>query len=347
MKPFSILGRVIAVAIIIFALQSCFFGKGGRGLTKGDLTGVLDRDWKTQVVPFGMTVVPSGTFHMGQMDEDITSSRINMNKQVTIGGFFMDDSEITNNEYRQFINERESASDTSSEWTAEEIKEQIYPDTTVWMKDFSHHLGDPMVQYYYQHPAFDDYPVVGVSWFAAREFCKWRTTFLNDYRESEGQFVMPNFRLPSEAEWEYASRGGLDGVPFPWGAPYDRNGRGCALANFKPGRGNYYDDGYQYTSPAYAYFPNGFGLHDMAGNVAEWCEDAYHPASFPIVWDLNPTYFDDSESRKIVRGGSWKDISFYVQTGTRSYEFKDTTRSYIGFRCVMTGLGRSSGYEFY
>jgi formylglycine-generating enzyme required for sulfatase activity len=84
----------------------------------------------------------------------------------------------------------------------------------------------------------------------------------------------------------------------------------------------------------------------MAGNVAEWCEDAFHPASYPIVWDLNPTYFDENEPRKIIRGGSWKDIPFYVETGTRSYEYQDTARSFIGFRCVMTYLGRSAGYEF-
>ncbi len=336
----------IAALLLAVIIQGCGVF-GGRESSEGQLVGVPDREWTTQSIPYGMTIVPPGTFHMGQMDEDITSSKINLNKQVTIGGFFMDDAEITNNEYRQFINEMMTGSDTSYEWSESEVMDQLYPDTTVWMKDFTYHMGDPMVQYYYMHPSFDDYPVVGVDWFAAKEFCKWRTRYLNEYRETEGLFAMPNFRLPSEAEWEYAARGGLDGNSYPWGNPYARNGRGCALANFKPGRGNYFDDGFAYTSPSYSYFPNGFGLYDMAGNVAEWCEDAFHPASYPVVWDLNPTYFDENEPRKVVRGGSWKDIKYYIRTGTRSYEYQDSARSYIGFRAVMTSLGRSSGYEFF
>jgi len=344
-------------AIGTVALQGCFFGGGG-GFKEtgqdGELTGVVDREGWKQTTPYGMTLVPSGTFHMGQADEDITSSKINMNKQVTIGGFYMDETEITNNEYRQFMDAfvgdgsggGQAISDTSSVWDRQSAMDQLYPDTTVWMTDFAHHMGDPMTQYYYMHPAFDDYPVVGVTWTAAKVFCEWRTDHMNEYRASEGLFAMPNFRLPSEAEWEYASRGGRDMAKYPWGGPYLRNSKGCALANFKPGRGNYYDDGFQYTSPAGAYFANDYGLYDMAGNVTEWCEDAYHPASFPIVWDLNPTYFDENEPRKLTRGGSWKDIAFYVETGTRGYEYQDTCRSFIGFRCVMTYLGRSSGYEF-
>ena len=334
--------------LLILSIQSCSIIGGGNRLRadQGELIGILGREWKEDVIPYGMTFVPPGTFHMGQADEDITSSKINLNKQVTIGGFYMDDTEITNNEYRQFIQYVTESSDTSTEWTFEDVVEKMYPDTTVWVKDFSHHLGDPMMQYYFAHPAFDNYPVVGVDWFAAKEFCKWRTLYLNNFREEQDLFPVPNFRLPSEAEWEYASRGSLDMAKYPWGGPYARNGKGCALANFKPGRGNYYDDGFQYTSPVGSYFANGFGLYDMAGNVSEWCEDAFHPSSMVIVWDLNPTYFDENEPRKVLRGGSWKDIPFYVETGTRSYEYQDSARSYIGFRCAMTYLGRSSGYEF-
>ena len=351
-KKFLSVRLFLSVTVLAILFQGCgfiggVFGGGDGGYEDfGEVYGEPDRYWESQILPYGMTFVRPGTFHMGQADEDITSSKINMNKQITIGGFFMDDTEITNNEYRQFVNNMLSGSDTSADWSEDEIMEQLYPDTTVWMTDFAHHMGDPMTQYYYFHPAFDDYPVVGVDWYAAKEFCKWRTKYLNDYRAEGGEFAMPNFRLPSEAEWEYAARGDLDMAKYPWGGPYLRNGKGCALANFKPGRGNYYDDGFQYTAPTGSYFANGFGLYDMAGNVAEWCEDAFHPASYPIVWDLNPTYFDENEPRKIIRGGSWKDIPFYVETGTRSYEYQDTARSFIGFRCVMTYLGRSAGYEF-
>ena len=151
----------------------------------------------------------------------------------------MDDTEITNNEYRQMTQSIAEASDT-------ELPEgitlaQVLPDTMVWVKDYTHHMGDPMVAYYWSHPAFDDYPVVGVNWNAAKYFCEWRTNYFNSYREEQGLPLMPAFRLPSEAEWEYASRGGRDMAKYPWGNPYARNMKGCLLANFKPGRGNYYD----------------------------------------------------------------------------------------------------------
>ncbi|MGF1533189.1 MAG: SUMF1/EgtB/PvdO family nonheme iron enzyme [Bernardetiaceae bacterium] len=351
MNKVLIFSKWLALGLIALILQGCLFGKGNKAL-EGQLTGVLGREGWKQEIPYGMITVPAGVFHMGQADEDIISSKINMNRQITIGGFYMDETEITNNEYRQFIEEFSSmpadsaAAESDEDLSEEEIKEKYYPDTTVWLRDFSYHYGDPMVENYYSHPAYDDYPVVGIDWHAAHKFCEWRTQYLNEAREGQGKFPMPKFRLPSEAEWEYASRGGRDIAKYPWGGPYVRNARGCALANFKPGRGNYYDDGFQYTNPVGAYFPNDFGLYDMAGNVSEWCEDAYAENSVPLVWDLNPIYYDENEPRKIIRGGSWKDIAFYIETGTRAFEYQDSARSFIGFRCVVTYLGRSSGFEF-
>ncbi|MEM7550662.1 MAG: SUMF1/EgtB/PvdO family nonheme iron enzyme [Bacteroidota bacterium] len=325
--------------------QSCFNIFGGGGVDdRGELIGVQGREGWVQTVPYGMVPVPAGTFHMGQADQDIAASMINMNKQVTIGAFFMDDTEITNNEYRQFVQDITEGSETDLD--ADYVFEDIYPDTTVWVEDFSHHMGDPLMEYYYAHPAFDDYPVVGVDWKAAQLFSKWRTSHLNDYRASNGLFPMPNFRLPSEAEWEYAARGGRDMAKYPWGNPYIRNAKGCLIANFKPGRGNYFDDGYAYTAPAASYFPNDYGLFNMSGNVSEWCQDAFNPAAYPLVWDLNPTFFDDNINLKVIRGGSWKDVAYFLETGTRNYEHEDTSRSFIGFRCAMTYLGRSSGDEF-
>ncbi|MEQ9229152.1 MAG: SUMF1/EgtB/PvdO family nonheme iron enzyme [Cyclobacteriaceae bacterium] len=325
------------------AISSCGLFGGNKG-DQGELLGAPDRQGWEMTRPYGMVTCPAGTFHMGQADQDVAATQINFNKQVTIGQFFMDDTEITNNEYRQFTQALESGTEpfTAAGFSVEDLK----PDTTVWTTDFTHHMGDPLVQYYWDHPAFDDFPVVGVSWEAARVFADWRTRHLNDYRATEGLPSMPNFRLPSEAEWEYAARGGRDMAKYPWGNPYVRNTKGCLLANFKPGRGNYYDDGYAYTAPVNTYFSNDFGLYDMSGNVAEWCEDAYNPAAMPLVWDLNPTYFDENVEHKVIRGGSWKDIAYYLETGTRTYDHKKAKRSSIGFRCAMTYLGRSGGYEF-
>jgi gliding motility-associated lipoprotein GldK len=348
-------------------------GIGGKkgGDAQGEVVGqstIEDRQGWAQVIPYGMVPIPAGTFHMGQADEDPASTQINFNKQITIGPLFMDETEITNDEYLQFVKRYYEAAG-ADEWQdfpkkgqvlgQDEFKEKYYPDTTVWMKDFTHHMGDPLVDYYWQHPGYMEYPVVGVSWEGASLFASWRTVFLNTWRKiNSDQPPMPAFRLPSEAEWEYAARGGRDMAKYPWGNPYIRNSKGCMLANFKPGRGNFYDDGFAYTSPVGVYFPNDYGLVDMAGNVSEWCLDDFNPASVPTVWDLNPQFIDkkayDKEgnssltynARKVIRGGSWKDIAYYLETGTRTYEYKDSTRAYIGFRCAMTNLGRSSGAEF-
>lgn len=344
--------------------------KKGKGDVQGDLVGqsVIDsRPGWTMVIPYGMVPIPAGTFQMGQGDEDPAATQINYNKSITIGSLFMDETEITNDEYLQFTTFC-MGTGTGAEGgeqlaglrqvSQEDFKKKYYPDTTVWMRDFTHHMGDPLVEYYWQHPGYKDYPVVGVSWEAANYFGEWRTAFLNNFRTNGGQPKMPNYRLPSEAEWEYSARGGRHLAKYPWGNPYIRNAKGCMLANFKPDRGNYYDDGFAYTSPVGYYFPNDFGLLDMSGNVSEWCLDDFNPASVPTVWDLNPQYIDKAaydkdgipkekyNARKVIRGGSWKDISYYLEAGTRAYEYKDSTRAYIGFRCAMTNLGRSSGLEF-
>ncbi len=380
MNKFFVLCRNFTLGILgaSLGLGGCGLFGGGAG-DMGELRGAPGREGWVMTVPFGTVPIPAGTFHMGQADEDPAATQINYNKQITIGNFYMDETEITNNKYRQFTdffipNENADYNTNYHSVTKDEIRsilenvqekyptfrmdlemfdvsddefmENYFPNMEVWVRDFSHHMGDPLQDYYYWHPGYDDYPVVGVSWKAAKFFSEWRTAYLNAYRDQLGEFPMPKFRLPSEAEWEYAARGGRDLAKYPWGNPYIRNSKGCMLANFKPGRGNYYDDGFAYTAPVESYFPNDFGLFDMAGNVSEWCEDAFFPASVPVVWDLNPTYNDENEPRKVIRGGSWKDVAYYLETGTRTYEFQDSVRAYIGFRNAMTQLGRSSGTEF-
>ena len=103
---------------------------------------------------------------------------------------------------------------------------------------------------------------------------------------------MPRFRLPTEAEWEYGSRGGYEHKLYPWEGPYLRNSKGCFLANFKPGRGDYIADNFEYTAPVDSYFPNDYGLYNMPGNVAEWCQDDYEETGYAYAHDLNPVYYD-------------------------------------------------------
>ena len=203
-----------------------------------------------------------------------------------------------------------------------------------------------MTRNYFWHPAYDDYPVVGVTWKQAKAFCYWRTQLWNSGHPD--QVSTEDFRLPTETEWEYAARGGHDYAPYPWGAYYLRNEKGCLLANFKPGRGNYPEDGGMYTVDAYKYFPNDYGLYNMSGNVAEWTETAYDEGAYNFVHDLSPDLKYDAKDddpaawkRKVIRGGSWKDVAYYLQTGTRHWEYQDTSKSYIGFRCALSYLGRS------
>jgi formylglycine-generating enzyme required for sulfatase activity len=222
----------------------------------------------------------------------------------------------------------------------------IYPDTLVWVRDFTYGFNEPLADYFW-HPAYDNYPVVGVTWSQAKAFNAWRTQLMNNWRNSNGQSDVQRFRLPTEAEWEYAARGGLELSPFPWGGPYMRNAQGCPLANFKPMRGDYVEDGGAYTVDISSYSPNDYGLYNMAGNVAEWTSTAYDETVYEFSHELSPEYSYHAKvtdppalHRKVTRGGSWKDIGYYCQTGTRSFEYRDTSKAYIGFRSVMSYMGR-------
>jgi sulfatase modifying factor 1 len=414
---------VTALAALTLTTTSCgLLGKKNKVKgtpDDGQLHGVVPSVRGSMGKPLGMVYVPPGTFHMGPSDEDINYNFTARNKQVSIAGFWMDATEVTNNEYRQFVWwTRDSLAaielglvqsgtngDTAIDWkkanaikwsdraTLEKLtklilapdnrlynrmeidpekivynvqdfdlkeaakrenagkarkefiyryNEKVYPDTLVWMRDFSYSYNEPMTKRYFSHPAFGNYPLVGVSWKQAVAFCHWRSHYLNSFLEKKKKAVESDFRLPTEAEWEYAARGGRTQSMFPWGNYYLRNKKGCLLANFKPGRGNYPEDGGFYTVRADAFWPNDFGLYNMAGNVAEWTSSYFYEGAYNFQHDMNPDIRYNAKDqdpprmkRKVVRGGSWKDIGYFLQTSTRNYEYQDTTKSYIGFRCVI------------
>jgi gliding motility-associated lipoprotein GldK len=229
------------------------------------------------------------------------------------------------------------------------IKERIhvYPDTLCWVRDFTYSNNSPMAQNYFWNTAYDNYPVVGVTWTQAKAFSVWRTQIFHSWLQSNGDLFVNDFRLPTESEWERGARGDLDMAQYPWGGPYIRNESGCFLANFKPMRGRYFEDGGFYTVKVYSYNPNNFGLFCMAGNVAEWCSSAYDESTYEFAHDLSQDFEYDAKDgdpavkkRKVIRGGSWKDIGYYLMNATRTYEYQDTAKSYIGFRNTMTHLGR-------
>ena len=226
----------------------------------------------------------------------------------------------------------------------------VYPDTTAWINDFDNSFNEPYVRLYFSHGGYSDYPVVGVSWEQAMAFSNWRTDFLRKSLGKEGIHIEP-YRLPTEAEWEYAARAGKSENKYPWDGDLPMSeDKGCFYANFKPGEGNYTRDGHIITSKVGTYAPNDFGLYDMAGNVSEWTSTAYNESVSRLTSDVNPEYRYDAAvddpyrmKRKIVRGGSWKDVQHNVRSDLRMWEYQNEQRSYIGFRNVRTRIGFAKG----
>ena len=436
--------KIVLLTLVFAFVASC----GSKD--KGELIGVKGKKWHPEK-PYGMSLVPGGAFVMGKSDDDLAGIQDAPTKTVSVRSFYMDETEITNSEYRQFVNwvrdsiirlnlaemadlegktpddegigeyaylstdeedltpyekymmdtygdeqrkinndidiifEREDypdelyaevmdnlyipleesyngqrtwdvnqfefeysymdiqrAANNKSLSRSDVIRKEaikVYPDTTVWIRDFEYSYNEPMHNDYFWHQAYGNYPVVGVSWEQAKAFCQWRTLYKNGFQKTKGKEPVNSFRLPSEAEWEYAARGGLSGATFPWGGPYTKNDRGCFMANFKPLRGNYVADQALYTVEADAYEPNDFNLYNMSGNVAEWTMSSYHSSSYEFSSTINPNVSDENYNRKVVRGGSWKDVSYYLQVSSRDYEIDTMQRSYIGFRTVQDYLG--------
>ena len=374
--------------------------------------------------------IPSGSFYMGASDEQMDLSMVNRKKLVSIQNFWMDRTEVTNEQYRKFvkyvadslkylaiygggINQNEdtirvdwakatrinqnskavleklnelllspdnrlqgrieldpnklvfrySFVDLSAAAKASKGLEQslgdfiitvnqpVYPDTLVWMRDFSYSYNEPLTRMYFSHPSYNAYPVVGVTWKQAVAFTQWRTNNSDYFVGKPGradQKIDGIYRLPTEAEWEYAARGNSkSNAMYPWGSPYARTKEGRLLANFKPGRGDYFGGDAKndniYTTQVKAYTENDFRLFDMAGNVAEWTSSVFYEGSYNFIGDFSPDVQYNAKDndpilmkRKVIRGGSWKDIAYNCQVSSRNYEYQDTAKSYIGFRCVLS-----------
>jgi len=459
--------RITLFACILLCLAAC------KNSGDGQLVGVNNKTKFVTFTPYGMVYIPSGNVILGAGENDPTLSVAPQLRSVSLTAFWMDETEITNNEYRQFVNwvkdsiahtllgeaaiqeaekfghylrykkgERageeiepklinwreeipwNSTNEDVQEalrplfsqintryyhyrplginaaklnyeyWTfdydAAALKEKekssvggmfanrpsqvegnldrfikrelvnIYPDTLVWIYEFTYSDNEHMTRNYFSHPQYSHYPVVGVNWLQCQAFCHWRSQQRNSWLLSRGFPIEHDFRLPSEAQWEWAARGGYNGNPYPWGGPYSANKNGCFLANFKPQRGNYMADGSLYPSVVAFYHPNAYGLYDMSGNVAEWCLDTYNPSSYAFVSDINPVYKynaspDDPAAKKlkVVRGGSWKDISKYITVYMCDYQYQDTCTSFIGFRCMQPAISnpnesnKASGSKVY
>lgn len=221
----------------------------------------------------------------------------------------------------------------------------VYPDTTVWVNDFNNAYNEPYMRMYFSHSGYNDYPVVGVTWEQATAFCEWRTMFYKMGQPKNGRPI-ENFRLPTEGEWEFAARNGKTENKYPWDKEGTMDEKACFMANFKPGEGNYTKDGNLIPARVASYVPNRFGIYDLAGNVSEWTSTAYTESGTAMMNDMNPQYKYDAAKedpyaikKKVVKGGSWKDIGRNIRGDMREGEFQNQPRSYIGFRCVRTQVG--------
>lgn len=359
-----------AVAKILFVLFSVIMMMSCAEKQKSNTTGWNYNDKKTggfqvvdnyvQQTPPGMRFIEGGTFTMGRVSEDILYDWNNIPRRVTVSSFYMDEAEISNVNWREYVHWMKLVFGS-----APELVERSYPDTLVWREELAY--NEPYLDYYFSHVAYNEYPVVGVSWEQAMDYCIWRTDRVNElmlvnegiinfpefqtlkdnpdlldvaqnqvfstdkyqmspeYQPAQGKrpmetsygevrktnmsdgIMFPRYRLPTEAEWEYAAFG-LKANPveenldekrnYPWDGSQMRSSekktRGMMMANFVRGRGDMMgmagklNDKAAITAPVFSFFPNDFGLYNMAGNVNEWVYDVYRPLSTEDVQEYNP-----------------------------------------------------------
>ncbi len=494
------LKNCLLVALAIGALASCKSsgGKGARSTATGwkyndkDMGGYnVAKPPKDLKAAPGLVFVQGGTFTMGAKQEDVMGDWNNIPRRVTVNSFFIDKTEVANVHYREYIHWLENV---FSDPQYEAVLQGAKPDTLVWRSELAY--NEPFVEYYFRHPSYNYYPVVGVTWRQAADFCIWRTDRVNElqliekgyqnknvvksqlqgggqenfntksylmgeYTGSPGKpkrnqlkdaqgrprttvkfedgILFPDYRLPTEAEWEYAALGEITENPqsrrsekkrgeeliankgvYAWkNDGYDnlratRRGawQGAFLANFKRGNGDYMgtagglNDRSAIPSEVTSFYPNGFGLYNMSGNVSEWVADVYRPTTNLEQDDLNPfrgnvfkkvdmekgagnlrdsmgriIMVDESDSAvknrrnyqaayaihyldgdsistasygypfttlindksRVLKGGSWNDMPYWLSPGSRRFMQEDLSSSTIGFRCAMTHYGSVEG----
>ena len=374
--------KIMALKVlVVLALALGFTSCSKKGSTKGGsaATGWKINDkkggfqfndkFKQQETPPGMISIEGGTFTMGKVQDDVMHDWNNSPNQQHVQSFFMDETEVTNKMYTEFLFWIKNVFPPTDE-NYKNIYTGVIPDTLVWRNRLGY--NETMTNNYLRHPAYADYPVVGVNWIQAVEFSKWRTDRVNEnileregylkkdnkiklgsdvtaensfstetyintpskafggneevvlkkemgggrrpaadsaknvYAQRSSGLVLPEYRLPTEAEWEYAATALVGNreyniykgqKKYPWNGQYTRSSkrqyRGDQLANFKQGKGDYggiagwSDDGADITNKVKSYDPNDFGLYDMAGNVAEWVQDVYRPMVDDEANDFN------------------------------------------------------------
>lgn len=344
--------KTLAIALSVLAV-SCAKERSattGWDYNNPDNGGFEKVPYEEQETGPGLVLIEGGTFTMGRTETDVTYEWNNVPRRVTVSSFYMDETEVSNFSYLEYL-----------WWTSRvfgptfpDIYQKALPDTLVWREKLAY--NEPYVEYYLRHPAYRDYPVVGVNWLQANEFCAWRTDRVNEFiliregllehtptpsdqdyfsteaylagkwqgqlktklpsfdeqnperevRMEDGIFL-PKYRLPTEAEWEYAAYGLIgntvgeritDRRIYPWNGHGIRNSDdkyiGQIQANFVRGAGDmmgtagFLNDNADVTAPVYSYWPNDYGLYNMAGNVSEWVMDVYRASTITDADEFRP-----------------------------------------------------------
>jgi gliding motility-associated lipoprotein GldJ len=400
--------------LICFIFITCLISSCGTEYETSSITGWDYNNPKNggfQKVPYseqetgpGLILIEGGTFTMGRVEQDVTYENHNIPRRVSISSFYMDETEISNYhwcEYMYWV--RRTYTDFPM------VYKKSLPDTLSWREKLG--FNEKYVEYYLRHPAYRDYPVVGVSWQQASEFCKWRTDRVNEFiliregilvsnpnqqnepfttdaymagqyeqglnpqgqiadldpskggydpttgklktkdlatrkvRMSDG-IILPRYRLPTEAEWEFAAYGLIGNTVderiiekriYPWDGHWVRNPQenfqGDMLANFVRGRGDYMgvsghlNDNADITAPVYSYWPNDYGLYNMAGNVSEWVLDVYRPMTSRDADEFRPFRGNVFKTKVLNASGSIDekyDVTIYDIDGIEQFiaEFK-------------------------
>lgn len=349
--------KTISVAFIsasaTFILSSC--GKESSPITGWNYNDPDNGGF--EVLPYveqetgpGLVLIEGGTFTMGRVEQDVNYDWNTIPRRVTVSSFYIDETEIRNLDYLEYLHWLNRI------YGADDVMKEVYiralPDTLVWRSRLAY--NEPYVDYYLRHPSYRDYPVVGVNWLQASDFCVWRTDRVNEYiliREGilnwdigqsmannfntdayfagkydgnvqnliprpdgterkvrmEDGILLPKYRLPTEAEWEFAAYGLIGNTIegrilerrlYPWNGHAVRNPNdkfiGDFMGNFVNTGGDYMgiagrlNDAADITAPVYSYWPNDYGLYNMAGNVSEWVMDVYRPLTYMDMDDFRP-----------------------------------------------------------